>query len=230
MSLDDLVAQKLETRSLMADRLLPELIPLAAASTDPRLRDAAALLSGWNHRYDADARGALLFETWAGLFAGPKFAGDTNYAEPWRETDPIETPRGLRDPKAALAMLSTAIGRTTALYGAVDRPFGAVSRFHLGDVDLPGNGGFGNLGIFRTITWGPMRGGERTPIHGETWVSLVEFGEPMRARGLLSYGNATQPGSPHRSDQLRYLSEEKLRDLWTTRAEVEQHLEARDAF
>jgi acyl-homoserine-lactone acylase len=102
-----------------------------------------------------------------------------------------------------------------------------VSRFAIDDVNLPGNGGFGNTGIFRTITWGPLKNGQRTPQHGETWVSLVEFSTPIKAVGLMSYGNASQPGSKHRADQLRHLSDNTLRTLWTTRAEVEQHLEAR---
>jgi len=124
-------------------------------------------------------------------------------------------------------MLKDAIAEMKAKYGAIDRPFGDVSRFHIDNVNLPGNGGFGNTGIFRTITWGPLKNGERTPLHGETWVSLVEFSTPIKARGLMSYGNASQPGSPHRADQLKYLSEKKLRTLWTTRAEVERNLEAR---
>ena len=65
-------------------------------------------------------------------------------------------------------------------------------------------------------------------MHGETWVSLVEFSHADQGRwGLMSYGNASQPGSPHRADQLAHLADRTLRTLWTTRAEVEQHLEAR---
>jgi len=45
---------------------------------------------------------------------------------------------------------------------------------------------------------------------------------------LLSYGNATQPGSKHVGDQLPLLSEKKLRPAWLTKAEVMQHLEERE--
>jgi acyl-homoserine-lactone acylase len=95
---------------------------------------------------------------------------------------------------------------------------------------VPGNGSYGNTGVFRTITWSPMKNGERTPVHGETWVSLVEFSKPLKAVGLMSYGNASQPGSKHRTDQLRFLSDKTLRTLWTTRAEVEKNLEDRVAY
>jgi acyl-homoserine-lactone acylase len=224
------VEKKVTTRSLMADRLLPELVPLAAASEDSELRSAAALLKSWDHRYEPGAKGALLFETWAAIFSPSNFTDAANYREPWSSAAPISTPRGLKDPARAVAMLKQAIGRTKELYGAVDRPYGEVSRFHLGDVDLPGNGGFGNTGVFRTITWGPMKDGQRTPVHGETWVSMVEFGTPMKAVGLMSYGNSSQPGSRHRGDQLPFLAAKTFRTLWTDRAEVEKHLEETTKF
>ncbi|WP_174273378.1 penicillin acylase family protein [Sphingomonas bacterium] len=222
---DQFVAKKVTTRSLMADRLLPELIPLAENSGDPELRAAAALLKSWDHRYEPDAKAALLFETWATIFSPKSFTAQGNYREIWSAADPIATPAGLKDPQAAVAMLGQAIVRTRQLYGAVDRPFGTVSRFHLADTDLPGNGGFGGTGVFRTITWGPMNGGERTPVHGETWVSMVEFGTPMKAVGLMSYGNSSQPGSKHRGDQLPFLTSKTFRTLWTDRPEVEKHVE-----
>lgn len=95
---------------------------------------------------------------------------------------------------------------------------------------MPANGGFGNTGVFRTITWGPMKNGERTPVHGETWVSMVEFSTPMKAVGLMSYGNSSQPGSRHNSDQLQLLADKKFRTLWINRADVEGHLEEKMSF
>lgn len=230
ISFDDFVARKLETRSLMADRLLPELIAAAKDSADPEIVEAVRLLDGWDHRFEANARGALLFETWAAIFAPKNFTDQSNYAVKWTLADPLETPRGLKDAAGAVTMLKAAVAKTRQLYGAVDRPYGDVSRFHLGDVSLPANGGFGNTGVFRTITWGPMKNGERTPMHGETWVSMIEFGTPMRAVGMMSYGNSSQPGSKHNSDQLQFLNSKTFRTLWIDRAEVERHVEERTPF
>ncbi|WP_198664799.1 penicillin acylase family protein [Lewinella sp. IMCC34191] len=44
-----------------------------------------------------------------------------------------------------------------------------------------------------------------------------------RARVLLSYGNATQPDSPHCGDQLELFSRKELRDAWFDLAEVGKH-------
>lgn len=225
ISFDDFVERKLTTRSLMADRLLPDLAAAARGSADPDIQAAVALLSGWDHRFEADSRGALLFENWARLFAPGNFQSQANYAVKWTLDDPLETPRGLKDPAAAVAMLKEAVVKTRALYGALDRPFGDVSRFHIGDVNLPANGGFGNIGIFRTISWGPLKNGERTPVHGETWVSMVEFSTPIKAVGVMSYGNSSQPGSKHNNDQLKFLASKTFRTLWTTRAQVDANVE-----
>ncbi|WP_434403156.1 acylase [Sphingobium sp. DN12] len=230
ISFDDFVSRKLTTTSLMAERMLPDLLAAAAGSNDAEVQAATALLKGWDHRFEPDSRAALLFETWAGLFAPKNFTDQSNYAVKWTLDDPLETPRGLKDPTAAVAMLKEAVAKTKQLYGAIDRPFGDVSRFHIGDVSVPANGGFGNTGVFRTITWGPMKNGERMPVHGETWVSMVEFGTPMKALGLMSYGNSSQPGSRHNSDQLQLLADKKFRTLWISRADVEGHLEEKTAF
>ena len=230
LSYDDFVAHKLSTHTLMADRVLPDLVVAAAGNPDPEVRAAAELLRAWDRETVADSRAALLFETWANRFAPNNFTSLANYKVKWLAADPIGTPSGIADPAKAVEMLKAAIAEMKSKYGAIDRPFGEVSRFAIDNVDLPGNGGFGNTGIFRTITWGPLKDGKRIPVHGETWVSLLEFSTPIKARGLMSYGNASQPGSPHRADQLKHLSDKTLRTLWTTRAQVEQHLEGRTAF
>ena len=230
ISFDDFVSRKLTTTSLMAERMLPDLLAAATGSNDADVQAATALLEDWDHRFEPDSRAALLFETWAGIFAPRNFTDQSNYAVKWTLDDPLETPRGLKDPAAAVAMLKQAVAKTKQLYGAIDRPYGDVSRFHIGDVSVPANGGFGNTGVFRTITWGPMKNGERTPVHGETWVSMVEFGTPLKAVGLMSYGNSSQPGSKHNSDQLQLLADKKFRSLWTDRADIERHLEEKTAY
>ena len=230
ITFDDFVARKLTSHVLMTDRVLDELLAAAAQSPDPEVTAAAGVLKAWDRTVNADAKGALLFEAWARKFAGPTYISDANYKVRWDAARPIDTPYGLKDPVQAVAMLKAAAQEAKTSYGAIDRPFGEVSRFALGKVDVPGNGGFGNTGVFHVMTWSPLKDGKRTPVHGETWMSMVEFSTPLKAVGLMSYGNSTQPGSPHRSDQLEQLSQKTFRSLWTTREEVEKHVEERVAY
>jgi acyl-homoserine-lactone acylase len=52
----------------------------------------------------------------------------------------------------------------------------------------------------------------------------------MRAVGVMSYGNSSQPGSKHNSDQLQFVATKTFRTLWLTRPEVEANLEERVSY
>jgi acyl-homoserine-lactone acylase len=227
---NEFMALKMSTESQLADRVLDPLLTAAADSNDPLVQQSVALLKPWNRRYDNDSRAALLFETWAGKFMGPQFTTEANFTHPWSLGDPFHTPDGIKDPAKAVAMLQAAAKETIAKYGSLDRPFGEVSRFHWGTYNLPGNGGYGNIGIFRVITWSPLKDGERIPLHGETYISMIEFSKPMKAMGMLTYGESSQPSAKHMGDQLPLLSKEQLRPIWLTKTEIDVHAEARKSF
>jgi acyl-homoserine-lactone acylase len=222
LTFDRFVELKMSTRSLLAERTLPDLLAAAKDEQDPDVQAAVRLLAAWDRRYTQDTRAGLLFEEWAKLFAGPVYTDVANYAVPFDDARATSTPAGVRDPVAAVRMLREAIATTKRKYGALDRPFGEVSRFRLAGVDVPGDGHIGGLGPFRVITWGPLGAdGTREPQHGETWIGMIEFTTPVKAYGLMSYGNSRQPGTAHRGDQLPLLSKHELRELWLQRAQVE---------
>jgi acyl-homoserine-lactone acylase len=75
-----------------------------------------------------------------------------------------------------------------------------------------------------------VKDGVRAADFGATFVAVVSFEAPTRAKVLMSYGDSSQPGSPHAGDQLPLLAAKQMRDAWRTRAEVEANLESRDSF
>lgn len=221
LTLDSLLELKQSTYALLAERTLPDLIRVAREDRDPDVQAAVRVLSDWDRRYSRDSRAGLLFEEWARLFAGADFTGTANYATPFDPSRALSTPSGIKDPAAALRMLREAIASARVKYGAIDRPFGEISRLALGGVNLPGDGNTGGLGPFRVFTWSPLNAeGYRYPQHGETWVALIEFTTPIKAYGLMSYGNSRQPGTRHRADQLGLLANQQLRKLWLRPAEI----------
>jgi acyl-homoserine-lactone acylase len=230
ISFDEFMDLKMSTESQLADRVLDHLLAAAADSQDPLVQQSVMLLKGWNRRYDDESRAALLFETWASKFMGPQFTSEANFAKPWSLDDDFHTPDGLKDSAKAVEMLAAAAKETITKYGSLDRPFGEVSRFKLGAYDEPGNGGYGNIGIFRVITWSPLKNRVRTPLHGETYISMIEFTKPMKAMGILTYGESDQPGAKHMGDQLPLLSKEQLRPEWLTRADILAHKESSMIF
>ncbi|OYQ33874.1 acylase [Sandarakinorhabdus cyanobacteriorum] len=231
LSFAEFQRRKLTTTSLMAERLKGPLLAASAGSADPDVRAARDLLAGWDNRFEADSRAAILFEEWARRFAGPGLSDEGNYTKPWTLEDPLNTPAGIRDDAQATAMLAAAAQAVKARHGRIDPRYGDVSRFAAGEaLSVPGHGGAGPLGLFRTISWGPWKDGTRVPVAGETWVNLIQFSTPMKAIATMSYGNSSQPGTPHRSDQLAALGEKRFRQLWLTRDEVERNLERRDVY
>jgi acyl-homoserine-lactone acylase len=222
ISFDKFIELKLSNYALMTERVLDDLLEAAAMSDDLDIQRAHKLLASWDRHYSEDNRAGLLFEEWAALFAGVSYAGLSNYAETWTLEEPISTPRGLKDPAAAVAMLKQAVSNTIEKYGAIDVRFGEVSRFNLDGKNIAGHGGFGNLGVFRVITWSPLNEQrQRTPVHGETWVAMVEFSSPIKAYGLMTYGNSRQKGTTHYNDQLDHLAADEFRELFLQRSQIE---------
>jgi acyl-homoserine-lactone acylase len=114
-------------------------------------------------------------------------------------------------------------------HGSLDVVWGEVYRLRQGDFDLPANGGPGSLGIFRVLYFGPD-GDNFRAVTGDSYVAITEFSDPVRASVLLSYGNSSQPGSPHNGDQLELFSRKEMRTAWLQREEIEANLEARETL
>ena len=223
ISFEGLARYKHSTRMELADRILDELVPAANRYGSEIARRAAGVLEAWDRRADAASRGAVLFKAFAGK-ANERFPHSTLFATPWSETSPRTTPDGLSDPAAAIAVLEAAANEVLNNYGSLDVAWGEVHRLRIDDVDLPANGGPGELGIFRVTNFLPDGENRFRAEGGDSFVALVEFSQPVRAMVLLSYGNSSQPGSPHRTDQIRLYSQERLRRAWLSRDEVEENL------
>lgn len=229
---DEFVADKHSTHLELADRVLDDLIAAAEQHGTPRAREAAVVLRAWDRRTENDSRGALLFEAFAKKFLGPALTNRSGFAVAADWTQPFTTPRGLKDSAKAVAQLDEAAAETLQKYGALDAAWGDFRRYVIGDIDLPGNGADGNLGAFRVMRYAPVSKGaaQQKAVFGDTFVALVEFGDPVRAQVLTSYGNSSQPGSPHATDQLPLLSGKQLRPALLDRAAIEAALEHRDVF
>jgi acyl-homoserine-lactone acylase len=229
ISFDEMVSYKHSTRMELADRLLDDLIPAARTYGGEMAREAAAVLEKWDRNCDANSRGAMLFVRWAQqmkLFSIQSKA----FSIPWDEKKPFGTPDGLADPKAAVAELETAATKVKQEFGALDVAWGDVARLRSGKLDFAGNGGSSWLGIFRNIEYEPKTKGRYEATGGDSYVMAVEFSNPIKARVLLSYGNATQRGSAHLGDQLELVARKEMRPVWRKRSEVETHLESRDVI
>lgn len=77
----------------------------------------------------------------------------------------------------------------------------------------PSSGGYDLLGSFRALIY-TYRPGAVPPFYavsGDSYIAAVDFSSPMRVKVLLTYGNASQPDSPHNGDQLMLYAKDQLR-------------------
>lgn len=231
LSLDDMIRLKHSTEMELAVRLVPDLVAAARARESALARQAADVLGQWDLSADAGSRGGVLFQAWLQAWSRSNPGdnpGDRLFATPWSAADPLATPDGLADPAAAVAALEAAARTLQQSGAALDVAWGDVHRLRRDGVNLPANGAPGWLGTFRVTVFRDLEDGTRVPVHGDSYVAATEFSAPVRARALLSYGNASQPGSPHRTDQLGLYSQKQLREVWLTRAAVMAHLRDRE--
>jgi acyl-homoserine-lactone acylase len=225
ISFEEMIADKFSSRMELADRILDDLIPAARRVGGELASQAADVLEAWDRKADAHSRGAVLFALWA------RSMPDANwFATPWNENSPLTTPDGLANPEDAVKVLETAATTVKLLYGALDVPWGEVARLRYGKADLPASGGPGLFGIFQVIDLAPSTEGRFQQFAGDTYIAAIEFSNPVRAKVLTTYGNATQPGSTHMGDQLPLYARNELRPVWRTRKEIEAHLESRNVF
>ncbi|CAE6502942.1 conserved hypothetical protein [Nitrosomonas nitrosa] len=241
----DLLAAKHSTRSLVADRLLDELIAAARISGHPLLKQAAHVLDQWDRHFLAESQGGWLFYTWfrkwvkrtikkttaenpSYRFTPDQLVGSLFYTHPFDPAFPLHTPRGLADMSLAIHALEEAAIELDAKFGALDVAWGDSARLRRGQVDLPGNGAPTALGVFREIFYEEDADGKFKSTSGDTYIALVEFSQPVRAQVLTTYGNATQNGFFEIGDQLRLAANQQLRPAWRTLDEIETNLMMRE--
>jgi len=222
VSFDQLVACKLNTGMEAADRFLDDLLKAVEKYPDTAAVRAAGVLRLWDKKTEKDSKGAVLFAAWWDLLNSNMF--DT----PWNPKEPNTTPYGIKDQKLAVDLLVNAAAAVQKKYGSLTIAWGDVYRFRMYGKDYPANGGPGEYGIFRTIYFADDNDNKKRAIAGETYVAVIEFGTKVKAQVLLSYGNATQPGSKHLGDQLIMLSEKKLRPALLEKADILKNIEKRE--
>ncbi len=237
---DDVVAGKESTEMFLAGRLLPDLIAAAIASGDPTAKKAAAVLSAWDRTADAASKGGPLFEAWYNIYLAdpntprsPVFGSSyPAFRVEWSLDKALTTPVGLADPAGAVPALVAAANQLQAAFGAIDVDWGTSHRVvlvtHNGPFtqtiplsNAPQSGTtdvFGPMRVIDSFPEGPLLLG----FGGDSYVQVVQFDPlgPATAQAVVTYGNASRPGSAHITDQLPVFEAKTLRQSLRQRGEV----------
>ncbi|MCW5631851.1 MAG: penicillin acylase family protein [Rubrivivax sp.] len=214
VTLTGLQRQLFANRNHAAERVLPDLLAACAAAPGAPTadaRDGCTALAGWDRRSDLDSRGAHLFrEFWRGVQGVQKL-----WRVPHDRAQPARTPSGLNLADGDVAgrvweALAAAVRKVRAAGFALDTPLADVQRPAITDEPIALHGGHGIEGVLNYLGDGASPGIGPRGIridYGTSYVQTVTFDArgPV-AEALLTYGQSTDPASPHATDQLRLYS------------------------
>lgn len=204
----------MDTRVLIADELIPKLV---AAFDSLRAKDAARAgrlepyvkqIQDWNRVSTSKSVGMTLFYRMVNVVG----------------------PTGV-----LLDGLERAIDRLVADWGTAQVPWGDLNRLqrqHWSGTeafrdDSPGvgvPGAPGWLGIINVFNTRSQQGSKRRwGTHGNSYVSVVEFGPRVRAGSIVYFGQSGDPASPHYFDQAPLYARGEFKPAWFYRDEVKRN-------
>ena len=204
-------AQLFSNRNMMASVVVPDLLAACADAPTAEARDGCAALRGWDRANNVDSRGAHLFrEFWRNVRTVPGL-----HRVAFDLAQPAATPAGLKMADAAVAgkvweTLAAAVKAVRAAGFALDAPLGTVQRPLITDEPIALHGGEEVEGVLNNLGNQFAQGITAKGLtidYGTSYVQSVTFDAmgPV-ARGLLTYGQSTDPASAHANDQMRLYS------------------------
>ncbi|MFI1016404.1 penicillin acylase family protein [Streptomyces sp. NPDC020965] len=204
-----------------------------AVATDGTTVDVSAacpVLRRWDRTVDTASRGALLFERFWSRLVDTVPERDL-WKVPFSAADPVRTPHTFNtaDPRVARALADT-VQELRKTGTAPDAAWGRHHYVERGGSRIPVSGGPDALGIWNMMEsdWDAGLGAYPETYHGSSYIQAVSWnstGCPV-ARTLLTYGQSSDPGSPHAADQTRLFSKEK----WVTPRFCEKEITASPAL
>jgi penicillin amidase len=218
---DEWARAAFDTTVIQAETFVPALVDeweklkQADAARAEKISAAVADLRSWNRVSSTDSTAMTLF------VLSYERASRTRDTAPWPKIHALET---------IISNLERDWGTWRVPWGEINR----LQRVHTSGSELfsdtrtslPVPGAAGPLGIIFNFYSRPEKGQKRRYGYlGNTYVSVIEFGQEPQARSLLIFGESADPASPHYLDQARLYATGEMKPSWFTLAEIKKHSE-----
>ena len=203
--------QLFANRNTMAQMVLPDLLKACPAAPNADTAEACKVLGNWDRTNNVEARGAHLFrEFWRTALAVPGV-----YRLPFDKAQPVATPAGLKMDDGVIAgkvwdALAGAVKKVRDAGFKLDSPLGSVQWPLITEQPIAIHGGDEFEGVLNNVgnQYAPGINAKGLRIdYGSSYIQSVTFDDkgPV-AQAILTYGQSTNPLSPHATDQLRLFS------------------------
>lgn len=197
-----------DNRVYLADLVLDDLLALCRTRDEAAIRPTCDALAAWDRTAGVDsAPGYRYFEAFARAFA----ESDDLWRTPFDVEHPLDTPSGLAwTTPANSARLAGVLEEVTQRLSDAQSQWGKIQGVTRGSSYIAIPGGDGKLGVYNAIQSRPSGKGQREVFGGSSYIQLVSFDEqgPV-AKGVLSFSQASEPSSPHASDQTQLFSRQQ---------------------
>ena len=216
-------------------QLLPGLLTAYDAAAEPlrtTLREPVAVLRAWDHRWAIDSVATTLAVLW-----GNEIWERTNEridgVDLMSEVEMNDQLVAVSTPTEKLASLAAVVQRLEAAFGSWRTAWGDINRLQrpkdgatFVDTEPSLPVGFteswtGSLATFGTES--PEASPRHYGVHGNSFVAVVAFADPVRALAIRPWGQSGDPKSPNFTDQSAGYAEGRLRAVHFERRDVEAH-------
>lgn len=218
VTLQAIQGQLFENRNFMAQVVVPDLLAACDKAPTDDSRDGCAALKGWDRRNNVDARGAHVFrEFWRTARNIPGV-----HRVPFDAQQPVATPAGLKMEDAATAAkvweaLDGAVKAIRTSGYTLDATLGSVQRPAITEEAIALHGGEEFEGVLNNLGRqepAPINKAGLRIDYGTSYVQTVTFdAKGPVAQAILTYGQSTNPASPHANDQMREFSAKRWHTL-----------------
>ncbi len=190
------------------------------------------LLRGWDFRWSVDSVETSLAVYWA-----TQLMDDVRAEASQAGINIYEYMTENSTPSQLLGALRTAASTLTQDFGSWQVPWGEINRYQRlnGDLVQDFDDNAPSLPVaFASGRWGALASfGARTypgtrrmyGTSGNSFVAVVEFGQPLRAKAITVGGLQSDPDSPHFDDQAEMYANGEFRDVLFYRDDIEANLE-----
>ncbi|MEM1011596.1 MAG: penicillin acylase family protein [Planctomycetota bacterium] len=215
LTFDSLSEATFDTYVHASDSYIPRIVKgwEALLKSDPdraeQLRDSVDLLVTWDRKAAVDSEATTVFMLWF------------EAVYPAIQSDTLTDAMGISALESIVQAIERTFGRRAISWGEVNRhqrpADDPANPFSDDRPSLPVAGGHGEAGIMFNFIARAQNTRLRYGFHGNSYVSIVAFGDSPRARSLTPYGQSRDPESPHFEDQMSLYAQGRLRDVFFTR-------------